>query len=160
MISYAAMLAIGHCWRIVAQRSSTNVAMAIAAIPSPRPIDPSPSFVVALTLTARNIACQRAAIFVSHLLNMRLQSWRFRNHSRVDVYQHARFFPPATSARVRRISMLLIPRIDLVRIRKMMSDVAFARWRREAHPQSHARARPHRNAHRVRDHAESRLHRG
>ena len=71
--------------------SVSTVATAIAAIPSPRPIAPSPSFVVALMLIACRFESERGRDFLLHRRNVRRNLRRFRDQRRVDIHR-ARIF--------------------------------------------------------------------
>ena len=78
-----------------------------------------------LDADARNIACQRACNLGSHLLNMWLQWRRFSNHGGIHVYG-ARIFLRQQGSHVLENFHAADSANGLVRIREMMSDVAFA----------------------------------
>jgi hypothetical protein len=78
-----------------------------------------------LDADARNVACQRACNLGSHLLNMWLQRRRFSNQGGIDVYG-ARIFLRQQGSHVLENFQAADSANILIRIREMMSDVAFA----------------------------------
>ncbi len=65
---------------------SSTLATAMALIPSPRPIAPSPSFVVALMLIASALYAERGSNFFLHRRDVRRNFRRFCQQSCVNVH--------------------------------------------------------------------------
>ena len=97
----------------------------MAAMPSPRPIAPMPSLVVALMPTRAASIPSAAAILLAHGGEMRADLRRFRDQRRVDVDDPA-FLRRQELADPPQNLQAADAANRFIRVRKMMADVALA----------------------------------
>ena len=101
------------------------MAIATAAIPSPRPIGPSRSFVVALMLTSDSLTPIAAAMFLSHRGHVRCDLWRFSDYGCINIEDARVFLGEQFSNTLQNFDAADAPN-RFVGVWKMLSDVAGA----------------------------------
>lgn len=116
---------------------------ACAAIPSPRPVKPRPSSVVALMLTQSRSRLQADANVAAHLIDVRAQLRTLCQNRRIDIFNPKALaaYPPPPPLR----AALSCPHRRTAGHRPGKARRSpRASPRRAKHPLWHARARPHR----------------